>query len=400
MNSLGTSSDAVADSRRALVESTHAIAPALRREADAAERDSRLTEAATRALRKAGMFRLGVPGRFGGYQASPATCLDVTAEIGLACPSSAWIVAVTYAAQLLAASFGEQARRDMWAEDADTPMCGVFGGTGVVTERIQGGLLISGAWSWASGCYQAKWALLTAPLPGPDPAQAEQGLALVPVADLTIKDTWDMAGMRGTGSHTLLGDRVFVPEYRLRSFARILEGHQGSALGPLYTIPAGSLIVTLMGPLLGIGREVFRRTLETVGSGKPLTGSVYRSLADSPSVQAAVANAATLIDSASLHLARSAEFVDAAAEAGNAPALVDRARVRMDIGHASRCLREAVQLLLTVNGAGSFARANVMQRYWRDLETAARHPSLNPELAREMYGRALVGNRQPVSHMV
>jgi 3-hydroxy-9,10-secoandrosta-1,3,5(10)-triene-9,17-dione monooxygenase len=202
MNSLGTSSDAVADSRRALVESTHAIAPALRREADAAERDSRLTEAATRALRKAGMFRLGVPGRFGGYQASPATCLDVTAEIGLACPSSAWIVAVTYAAQLLAASFGEQARRDMWAEDADTPMCGVFGGTGVVTERIQGGLLISGAWSWASGCYQAKWALLTAPLPGPDPAQAEQGLALVPVADLTIKDTWDMAGMRGTGSHT------------------------------------------------------------------------------------------------------------------------------------------------------------------------------------------------------
>jgi alkylation response protein AidB-like acyl-CoA dehydrogenase len=237
-------------------------------------------------------------------------------------------------------------------------------------------------------------------LPAADGAQADQGLALVPVSDLTIKDTWDMAGMRGTGSNTLLGARVFVPDYRLRSFAGILAGRGGTAPGPLYTVPVGSLIVTLMGPLLGIGREVFRMTMETVESGKPLTASVYRSLADSPSVQAALANAATLIDSAHLHLARSAEFVGAEAEAGRTPGLVERARARMDIGYASACLREAVQLLLTVNGAGSFARANVIQRYWRDLETAARHPSLNPELAKEMYGRALVGNQQPVSHML
>ncbi|WP_346186542.1 hypothetical protein [Streptomyces osmaniensis] len=41
-----------------------------------------------------------------------------------------------------------------------------------------------------------------------------------------------------------------------------------------------------------------------------------------------------------------------------------------------------------------------VQRYWRDLETAARHPTLNPGLAREMYGRALVGDGWPVSPMV
>jgi 3-hydroxy-9,10-secoandrosta-1,3,5(10)-triene-9,17-dione monooxygenase len=180
----------------------------------------------------------------------------------------------------------------------------------------------------------------------------------------------------------------------------MIQGRGEATREPLYRIPVGSLMIALMSPLLGIGREVFRLTMETVESGKPLVNSVYRSLADSPSVQAALADAATLIDSAHLHLARSAEFLGAAAASGSTPDLLERARVRMDIGHASGCLREAVQLLLTISGASSFSRAKVIQRYWRDLETAARHPGLNPGLAREMYGRALVGNQEPVSFMV
>ncbi|MEV6182796.1 hypothetical protein [Streptomyces sp. NPDC052015] len=69
--------------------------------------------------------------------------------------------------------------------------------------------------------------------------------------------------------------------------------------------------------------------------------SLHRRVTDSPSVQAALADAATLIGSAALHLARSAEAVDTAAASG-APTLLERARVRMDVGHASTCLRQAV----------------------------------------------------------
>lgn len=72
----------------------------------------------------------------------------------------------------------------------------------------------------------------------------------------------------------------------------------------------------------------------------------------------------------------------------------------MDVGHASTCLRQAVQLLLTVSGASSFSQASLIQRHWRDPETSARHPTLNPGLAREIYGRALVGDERPVSPMV
>jgi alkylation response protein AidB-like acyl-CoA dehydrogenase len=72
----------------------------------------------------------------------------------------------------------------------------------------------------------------------------------------------------------------------------------------------------------------------------------------------------------------------------------------MDAGYASKCLREAVRLLLDVGGASAFSRSSPLQRYWRDLETAARHPMVNTELSREIYGRALVGAENQVATLI
>jgi 3-hydroxy-9,10-secoandrosta-1,3,5(10)-triene-9,17-dione monooxygenase len=204
-----------------------------------------------------------------------------------------------------------------------------------------------------------------------------------------------MSGMRGTGSDTLVADRVFVPSEHVRPFPESLA--DSSEL--VYRIPLGSMAtLTLTGTLLGTAQAILEHTMTVVTSGKPLTGSTYRRLADSPGVQANLADAANLIDSARLHLYRSAWHVDR-----TEPGLLDlaaRARVRMDVGHASRTLREAATLLLNVSGAGSFATANPVQRYWRDLETACRHPALNAELSREIYGRALVGRTEQVTDVV
>ncbi|MFE9252478.1 acyl-CoA dehydrogenase family protein [Streptomyces sp. NPDC007088] len=395
------------DSASSLVEAARALSPVLLREADEAERESRLTAEATRALRLAGMFRLGVPRSLGGHELPLTACVDVLAELGQSCPSSAWVVMLSYGAQQIAASFGEQARLDLWGDGADVPMCGVFGSAGVTAEPVEGGLLVFGRWSWASGCRQAEWGVFGVPLarsgargtePGAGPG-TRPGVALLPMSRLAVEATWDMAGMRGTGSDTVVADGVFVPHHRTRPFAEVVA-HEERACEPLYRVPPGSLTLTTAAPLLGAARAVLRTTLESVERGKPMAMSLHPRLADSPSVQAALADATTLIDSASLHLARSAAAVDAAAASPAAPSLLDRARVRMDVGHACTCLLQAVRLLLTVNGASGFSRARAVQRYWRDLETAARHPTLNPGLAREMYGRALVGDQRPVSPMV
>ncbi|MGW2282783.1 acyl-CoA dehydrogenase family protein [Streptomyces sp. NPDC001770] len=398
-SSTGAGRATPADPTRTLLAAAQGIAPVLSRTAEAAERDSRLTPEAERALREAGQFALGVPRRFGGPELMPADSLEVTAELALACPSSAWVVMVSYVAQQIAASFGERARHDLWRDGPDVALCGVFDDAGAVSRPVEGGMLVTGTWSWASGCHHADWALLGVPLPGESGDAPSRGLALMPASGLAVGRTWDMAGMRGTGSDTLVADEVFVPRHRLRRFADVARG-TGLPEEPLYRIPPGSMTLVSMGPLLGAARAVLRLTLEAVGSGKPMAMSLHARLADSPSVQAALAEAATLIDSAHLHLRRSAESVGAAAVSGTVPSPIERARVRMDAGHASTCLLQAVQMLLTVGGAGSFSAARTVQRHWRDLETASRHPTLNPGLAKEMYGRALVGDERPVSPMV
>jgi alkylation response protein AidB-like acyl-CoA dehydrogenase len=382
-----------------IVAAARALSPVLRAGAEQAERDSRLTEVSAAALRRAGMFRLGAPMSHGGHEATLVTVLEATAELARADPSSSWVVSLFYGGQQLAGSFGDQVRQELWAESPDVPICGSFTGADLAATKVAGGQLLSGRWVSASGAYQARWALLGMPVVDEHGVVVDRALAAVPMTELTIEDSWNMVGMRGTGSHTLVADRVFVPDHRARSFTRIVHGPV-EPVEPLYRVPLSAVSIVLAGTVLGTAREVFDQTMQVVESGKPLAMSNYPRLADSPGIQANLADAANLIDSAWLHLHRSAARVDELAATGAEFDLNTRARVRMDAGYATRCLRDAVHLLLSVGGAGSFSRANLVQRYWRDLETAARHPALSAELSREIYGRALVGSNEQVSEMI
>ena len=373
--------------------------PVLRRNAERADRESRLTEEGTDALRAAGLFRLGAPAVFGGHEAGMATTLDVTSTVGLGCASSAWVLALTHAAQHIAAGFGPEVREEVWGDGADFGLCGSFGGRDLSARKVDGGQLVSGRWPMASGAYQAGWAAVGFGIADERGETVGRGLALIPIDELVIDETWDVAGMRGTGSHTLVADEVFIPDRRVREFGSVLAGPDEAA-EPLYRVPLGSMPMMLVGPMLGSAQAAFDLVMETVAVGKPMAMSNYGRLADSPSVQAALADAATFIDSARLHLYRSADMLDATAAAGGALEPLGRARVRMDAGYASACLRSAMELLLTVGGAAGMAVANPLQRHWRDLETAARQPTINTGLSREIYGRAIVGSTEQVSYLV
>jgi alkylation response protein AidB-like acyl-CoA dehydrogenase len=155
----------------------------------------------------------------------------------------------------------------------------------------------------------------------------------------------------------------------------------------------------MTGPLLGLARAALARVLDTVRAGKPVAYSIYERSIDSPSYQLALADAAALVDTATLHVQRSADAIDAAAHDAEQLDVLTRARVRSDIATAVARCREAVGLLLDVAGASSFAQTNPLQRIWRDMEIISRHGLLNVGLGREIYGRALLGIEDQVSPM-
>jgi len=68
----------------------------------------------------------------------------------------------------------------------------------------------------------------------------------------------------------------------------------------------------------------------------------------------------------------------------------DLPRWQMDEAMAGRDCRAALDRLLDLHGPSGFGAGNPLQRFWRDVAVGSRHPHLNPYLAVERYGSALV----------
>ena len=289
----------------------------------------------------------------------------------------------------MGALYSERAQQDVWGTDPEARIAGVLTPSATAAP-VDDGVVLNGRWTFASGCLHSTWALLGHPIVDTSGTMIDQGLALVPMQDLRIEDTWFTTGMRGTGSNTLVAADVFVPSYRIISVPRAIEGDYATPFKdePLYRsafIPILSLI--LIGPQLGMARAALEIVLQQVPK-RSIAYTVYAKQAEAPTTQLQLALAAEKIDTAHLHAYRAAADIDQAAAAGVYLDRLTRARTRMDTGDVARQCREAIEILLNVNGAGSFAESNPLQRMWRDAETASRHAVVNPEHQSGLYGRS------------
>ena len=377
----------------ALVSAAAPLVPVLSANAQTADATRRLPEEDVKALREAGLFRLATPRAYGGHEAGACTAAAIAAELGRGCSSASWVLVVYYSASVALRLFPDEVRHQVWGQDPDATVCGSSAGA-VPAPPVDGGYLLSGRWGWASGAHHASWAILDI-VAGADGPSPDRGVALVPISELSIEDTWHMAGMRGTGSDTLVADEVFVPGERVMllsraaATARPVQDTQTLARVPR---PQG-LMGALAAPVLGMGMAVYDHIVAKLTDGRPLTSGarLHARAVDAPGVQANVADAAMLIDSAILQAARSARAVDSATRTGARMTPLATARIRMDAGFAARQIRQAVDKLLDVGGASRFAESSPVQRIWRDLGTATRHPAFVTEIDREQYARLLLG---------
>jgi alkylation response protein AidB-like acyl-CoA dehydrogenase len=382
-----------ARSRRAeLVARAADLVPLLDRNAGKTEADRRVVEENVTALDGADLYRLLQPARFGGLETDMRTLVEVTGELARGCGATAWTVALHNIGGWFVGLFPDRCQGEVWAEQPRNRVAGVFAPNGQ-TRRVEGGYRISGKWGWASGCLHAQWGQLGIHVLDEAGNPVDIGFATIPMSELSIEDTWYVAGMRGTGSNTLVAEDVFVPDHRVISLTRALNGRHGSehtdeALYRSAFVPAASL--SLVGPHLGLARAALELVLEKAPK-RAISYTCYQSQVDAPAVQFAVARAAMLIDSAHLHAYRAAADIDAAARAGGHPDLAARARVRADVGWAIQQAREAVRELVSAHGASAFAEVNPLQRILRDIETASRHAAVAPALCAEIYGRSLLG---------
>jgi alkylation response protein AidB-like acyl-CoA dehydrogenase len=213
-------------------------------------------------------------------------------------------------------------------------------------------------------------------------------LLMIPPGDYSVRDTWQTAGMRGTGSNTIVTDNAFVPATRALSLPDLREGKgAGGALhaNPIFRTPFFFYApLTFVAPMLGAALGAYEYFREWTKPRKAVDGSV---VAEKPSVQVRMARAAADLDAADLLLRRTAQ-TPPSIEAVT-PELL--ARSIRDFARASELTVQAMDELIALSGTAGFATSLPIQRAWRDIHFAATHISLNPEMNFAHYGRIELG---------
>lgn len=350
----------------------------------------RLPEVVVEALRDTGLPWMMMPKRIGGRGETMRTMIDVTAELARGSAGAAWAFGLACSVTALAASLPEKATRLIFRTGREL-VCGVTMPIGKA-RPVEGGYIVSGSWPYASGSQLADWGMGGVQVLDEEGAVREAGYAFMPIgkSGLSIKDTWHVAGMRGSGSNNIVANELFVPTELL-----MLNSYRRIPAEPLSDEPrdnwstAGAFPLSVLAPLLGAARKMLDATVAGLGT-KGVAMWDYPRQNESHSILQQVGEAAIEIDSAWLHVCRAADILDIAAQ--DHPLRQDEiVQLQADCGYAMQLLRRAAERMMDIGGASAFASSNPLQRAWRDIAMGSRHAALNSLQSLELHGRYLAG---------
>lgn len=376
-----------------LLETARALAPTLREHAMENERERRLAPAAAKALREAGMFRLCRPTALGGLAADPLTVLAVVEELSRADAASGWCAMIMGTGSSLESLLPPEAKAEIHGSTPDPLLAcgGVLAPSGRAIE-VEGGYKISGVWGMASGCHHADWlhaACLVFDEGAPGPRMGAQGpewiVPYVRTAEVTILDTWDVSGLRGTGSHDFEMKDVFVPRNRTMRFPPSKPtAHQDD----LYKFPTLSLLpMSVSAVALGIARRALDEFVQVAKAKTPF--GMHTKLQTRPSAQIAISEAEALVRSGRALLFETASKMWDDALAGRPPTLETRTIARLSATNAALSSAKAVDLVYTAGGGSALYAKSLLQRCFRDVHAVTQNFVVAPPV-HETVGKVLL----------
>ena len=373
--------------REELVRRAAGLVPALRERAGLAEELRRMPNETVEDFHRTEILRAAQATRFGGFDLDYPVVLEIAAELGRGCGSSAWCYGIWASHNWVIGMFPEQAQEEYWADSADVLCATSLNPNGARVTVAEDGYLLSGRWDFSSGCDDAGWNILG--------GIGTDGLAwfLVPQSDYTIDDTWFVSGLRATGSKDVVLDDVFVPKHRVVPVADIREGQsQGRRIHgtPNYLIPHMTMFsYTLAAPILGMAQGALE-DFEAEVSGR-VAYTTGEKMADSAPLHIRLAETEAEVHAARLIMQNDGREVFARARRGEMPTLNERARYRRNQAYVARLGVRAIDRLFEASGGHALFDSSPMQRFHRDAHAASHHFGIAWEAVAEEYGRLRLG---------
>lgn len=369
------------------------ILPQIRAHRMESDRLGRVADSSVQAMTEIGVFRALTPLQWGGLEMHPAYFFEGIMKIAGADPSAAWIGGQLTVHSFEIALMHEKMQAEFWANGPDMRASSSFAPLGKAREA-EGGYVLDGTWAFSSGVDHAQWVVLGGGMRN----------YLVPRSDFEIiEGSWDVQGLRGTGSKSVLLKEVFVPDYRIHKLADTLNGTDpGLSVNdrPLYRlswmgIQNSTMSNSAIGMTSGALDEFIAQTRKR--QSKLGTGA---SVAANPFMHMRLANALTRIRGVrERHLANWRNLFEMACR-GEEPTREERLRVRYEASDAAGACFEAFTDMWQHVGAAAVASNNPLAHVFRDLMAMRNHGSAGRDNAASMYMKALFGLPGPeISNM-
>jgi indole-3-acetate monooxygenase len=320
----------------------------------------------------AGLCRLAVPESLGGHEAEPLVSFDVYEELASADASVAWIAWNNSLPGLLSRYLSNAVRTELFADNHR-----LFANSTRPAGRAvmrPGGFRVSGRWSLVSGCALADWIPLLCIVTTDEGGKItlaegipEMRMAYVPKGSYKILDTWYSGGLRGTGSHDIVVDDIFVPAEL--TFSLEDRDHIDR---PLYRMPfAATLGAWCAAICLGIAHAAID-TLLDLGCSK-VTVDPGPGLRDRPAVQSMLASSTAALEAARLLLRDALGDLWNACISGTPVSDIQRARMWGSIVHTAQTAKTTVTSMYEAAGASALYMDCHIEQAHRDIHAVLQH---------------------------
>lgn len=371
-----------------MIERARAMLPAIRERDAEAERLGRCPDDVTVMMREAGFFEMLKPAAYGGYEMSPQAVLEVIRLLASASPSIAWVGALMIIHNWEIALLDPRVAEEIWGKTPGALISSSYAPFGKA-EPVEGGYLVNGSWAWSSGCDLCDWVVVGVMFPADNHFGAIQKVMIVPRADYTIdQDSWQMAGMQGSGSKTVVIKDAFVPEWRVHDVSESFEGQNpGNATftSSIYRIPFGALFGWSLATLcigmaegaIGLYVDMMRERRHAY-DGKPIARDPLIQLKLGEAV--AMANAALAV--------QQKDFAEMMRYIDTEGAIPKSARIayKSNAAFAARLATDALTKVIKAAGGSAFKLSNQLQRMFRDIHTGSNHAFINPDRGAANHG--------------
>ena len=350
------------------------LAPIVQKHNQDAERNRRLSQPVLNALRDTGLLRMSTPRSLGGLEADPITRALVVEEISRHDPAAGWTLENPLDWAFFCARLPDEGAEEIYSSGADILIAAQFGRS-LNAISTEGGYRISGRAPFVSNCYDADWISSTVLVDVgqhlDDEHEPEMRMAYFPKANCEVIDTWDVMGMRGTGSNDISVTDVYVP--KSRTFPMVPEFEPGSHyLGPLYRLPlVGAAATGIPTPMLGVARRAVDEVTELALTKTPVASSGL--LKERSSAQVQLGKAEAVLRSGRALLLDTVSEAWQRCLADEPHSLKQRADLLLAMSHAMSSSVQAVELACAIAGTSAFRASSPLERCFRDVQTMRHH---------------------------